>query len=109
MKGNGPTTTACLVIASLLLMGLLPTAAAAPAAASKQPTAKNIVVMIADGWAFNHVTAASYYQYGKLDRQVYNRFPFRFGMSTYMAYPQGNSCGSWGYDPAMAWGDFGYV
>jgi alkaline phosphatase len=109
MKSNRVKTTACLVIASLLSLGLCPAAAAPPAAASKQPLAKNIIVMIADGWAFNHVTASSYYQYGKLDRQVYNRFPFRFGMSTHMAYAQGHPCDGWGYDAVAAWTDFDYV
>jgi alkaline phosphatase len=111
MTGDRLTTTACLAIASLLLilMGLRATAAAAPAAASKKPTAKHIVVMVADGWAFDHVTAASYYRYGKLDRQVYNRFPFRFAMSTYMAYRKDRSCYGWGYDPLLAWKDFDYV
>jgi len=108
MKGNRVKTTTCLVVAGLLLIGIHLTAAAAPAAHSKMPPAKNIVVMIADGWAFDRVTATSYYQYGRLDRQVYNRFPFRFGMSTYMAYQQGR-CDGWGYNPVLAWTDFKYV
>jgi alkaline phosphatase len=109
MKRERATTTAYLVIASLLLMGLCLTATAAHAKGWKKRMAKNIVVMIADGRGFDHVTATSYYRYGKHDRQVYNRFPFRFGMTTYMAYTQGHVCNGWGYDPVLAWTDFHYV
>ena len=40
-----------------------------------------MIVMISDGWGFNHLTAASYYEYGKDARQVYNRLPFQVAMS----------------------------
>ena len=75
-------------------------AAAAPSATAK-PLAKNIIVMISDGWGYNHLEAASYYEYGKDARQIYNRFPFQWAMSTYSYY-----CS---YDPALAWSDFTYV
>jgi alkaline phosphatase len=74
---------------------------AAPDGGPKQPVAKNIIVMISDGWGFNHLEAASYYEYGKDARQIYNRFPFQFAVSTYSYY-----CS---YDPAQAWSDFNYV
>jgi len=94
--------TVCLVIVSILVMGLnLTAASAAPDAGPKKPVAKNIIVMISDGWGFNHLEAVSYYEYGKDARQIYNRFPFQFAISTYSVY-----CG---YDPAMAWSDFDYV
>jgi alkaline phosphatase len=93
-------------------MGLnLAAASAAPPVGPKKPIAKNIIVMISDGWAYNHLEAVSYYEYGKDARQIYNRFPFQFAMSTYMAdspvVPE-YYCG-WGYDPALAWSDFEYV
>jgi alkaline phosphatase len=77
---------AILVITILLITAVFP---ATLSAAPKKPIAKNIIVMIADGWNQNHVDASSYYQYGAAARQVYNRFPFHFAMSTYMAYDEG--------------------
>lgn len=81
----------------------------APTAASSKPIAKNIIVLIADGRGYRHVQATNYYDYGKESRQVYERFPFRFGMSTYMDYDEGEACYGQGYNPAGAWGDFDYV
>jgi alkaline phosphatase len=55
--------------------------------------------------------AASYYQYGKAARQVYNRFPARFGMSTFEVEKPADNCipPNGGYDPVLAWGDFNYI
>jgi alkaline phosphatase len=89
------------VVLSLLLMGFNLAAASAAGPEPKKPAAKNIIVMISDGWGFNHLEAVSYYEYGKDARQIYNRFPFQFAISTYSYYCD--------YDPAMAWGDFEYV
>jgi alkaline phosphatase len=94
---------ACLVIVSPLALGL-----ALTAAGPKKPVAKNIIVMISDGWGFNRLEAASYYGYGKDARQIFNRFPFNYAMSTYMAYDAG-PCYGQGYDPELAWSDFDYV
>jgi alkaline phosphatase len=99
--------TVVLVILSILLMGLNLTAVSA---APKKPAAKNIIIMIADGRGFNHLTAASYYEYGKDGGQPYTRFPFRFAMSTYEAYADpSDPCSGRGYDPAAAWGSFDWV
>ena len=104
---------AFLVIALFLLMAVFPvTLAAAPRGRKgpKKPVAKNVIVMIADGWDQNHINASSYYQYGKAARQVYNRFPFRYAMSTYMGYKESDDpCYGWGYDPSLAWISFDYV
>lgn len=86
---------------ALLIVAITVTPAfAAPDSEIKQPAAKNIIVMISDGWGFNHLEAASYYEYGKDARQIYNRFPFQFPVSTY------STCS---YDPAQAWSSFDYV
>jgi alkaline phosphatase len=91
-----------LVLVSFILGGFnLTTAYGDSYTEDSEPAAKNIIVMIADGRGFNHVTATSYYKYGKDARQDYNRFPFRFAMSTYSYYCD--------YDPALAWSDFEYV
>ena len=62
---------------------------------------KNIVVMISDGCGYNQVDAASLYQYGKTGVQIYEHFPVKLAMATFM------DLGS--YDPEKAWEDFEYV
>ncbi len=62
---------------------------------------KNIILMISDGCGYNHIDAASLYQYGKTGTQLYEKFPVKCAMATYMA---GGS-----YDPNIAWADFNYV
>jgi alkaline phosphatase len=100
----------CLTIFGALALAINLTApSAAFADGSKKPPAKNIIIMISDGWGFNHLEAASYYEYGKDTRQIFNRFPFNYAMSTYMAYDEGDECYSHGYDPELAWNDFDYV
>jgi len=66
---------------------------------SKQP--KNIILMISDGWSYNHILATDYYQYGKTNVQTYQSFPFHSAMSTFMA---GDA-----YKPDSAWASFEYV
>ncbi len=74
---------------------------AAPGGKGKPAKVENTIVMICDGWGYNHVDAASYYQYGDSGMQIYESFPFAYAMSTYM----------WGgdYDSTLAWSDFQYV
>jgi alkaline phosphatase len=87
-----------LVLVGVLVAGFcLPAVSAAP----KKPLAKNVIVLISDGWGYNHIAATDYYQHGQTGQQVYEQFPFKGAMSTYMVP------GS--YDPAMAWADFNYV
>lgn len=62
---------------------------------------KNIIIMISDGCGYNHVDAASLYQYGRTGKQVYEKFLIRCAMSTFMA---GGS-----YDPNQVWSFFDYV
>ncbi len=62
---------------------------------------KNVIVMISDGCGYNHVDAASLYEYGRTGTQAYESFPVVLAMSTY-AFGQG-------YDPRMAWDSFDYV
>ena len=56
---------------------------------------QNVIVMISDGCGYHHVDAASYYQYGKTGLQVFEHFPTRLALSTYMY--------NGGYEPASAW------
>jgi alkaline phosphatase len=61
-----------------------------------------VIIMISDGCGYNHVDAASLYQYGETGVQPYEQFPVMLGMTTY-------SADGHGYDGAQAWADFDYV
>ncbi|MEJ2545041.1 MAG: alkaline phosphatase [Calditrichaceae bacterium] len=65
-------------------------------------SAQNIIVFISDGCGYNHIEATSIYQYGEKNKQVYNKFPVQYAMST---YSQNNPH----YDPEKAWDIFKYV
>ena len=95
-----------IVTVALLIAG---TNLAAGSAAPKKPVAENVIVMISDGRGFEHNTAVSYYRYGKDARQVYAHFPTSVAMSTYMGYAGDDPCFNLGYDPGLAWSEFGYV
>lgn len=63
---------------------------------------KNIILFISDGCGYNQVEAATLYQYGQTGKQIYQRFPVTYAMSTYPVNGQG-------YDPQLAWASFDYV
>jgi alkaline phosphatase len=89
---------------SLVVCLVLMVAASTPGAhaAPKKPLVKNIIIMIADGSGYNQNDAATLYEYGTTGVQPWEAFPFQFAVSTY-------SADGWGYDPALAWSDYGYV
>ena len=60
----------------------------------------NVIVLICDGWGYNHVDAESIYRHGQTGVQVYEGFPVQYAMSTFAI---GGS-----YDPQEAWGQFDY-
>jgi alkaline phosphatase len=57
--------------------------------------------MISDGCGYNHVDAASLYQHGNCGEQVYEKFPVKLAMATFMHKQS--------YNPDKSWRDFGYV
>ena len=61
---------------------------------------KNIIFMISDGWGYNQIDATNFFQHGKANAHIYEHFPVKLGMSTYMVP------GS--YDPDAAWAYFNY-
>jgi alkaline phosphatase len=63
---------------------------------------KNIIIFIGDGMGYNHVDVASFYQFGETGKQVYEAFPVKMGMSTYMV-------GGEVYNPDSVWVNFNYV
>lgn len=63
---------------------------------------KNIIIMISDGCGYNHIDAASLYEFGRTDVQAFEAFPVRYAMSTFSADDDG-------YDPEQAWKNFDYV
>jgi alkaline phosphatase len=68
----------------------------------KREKPHNIILFISDGCGYNHVDAASIYQYGEVGKQVYHKFPIQYAMSTYaLNNPE--------YDSQKAWKSFDYV
>lgn len=64
--------------------------------------AQNVILFISDGCGYNHVKAASFYQYGEEGKQIYQKFPVQYAMSTYsLINPE--------YNPEKAWETFEYV
>ena len=68
----------------------------------KELIPKNIIFMIADGCGYNHVDAANIYRFGKIGTGIYEKFPVKYGMTTY-------AVGGEQYNPDSAWTDFNYV
>ena len=87
--------------AAVLCIVLLSSSCAKVSRAETGGKPKNIILMISDGCGFNHVDAASLYEYGRTGVQSYEAFGVRLGMST---YPIGQS-----YDPDLVWRYFNYV
>jgi len=82
--------------------------------AQKNP--KNVIVLIGDGMGMNHILATNYYIAGKDNAQVYEKFPTRYFMSTYMANlnlkdVDFNNVVNYntGYNSASAWSTFTYL
>lgn len=93
----------------LLIAALLSGFSAISPATATPKAPKNIIIMISDGWGYNHIDATSYYMYGKTGRQAYAQFSFKAGMSTYECEAANPDCVLYGYDPGLAWSDFEYV
>lgn len=91
-----------LVIAMTAAAGItltpLPARAQSP---SNQTKPKNIILLIGDGWGFNHLEAADDYQFGEPGAQRFEKEFQPLAMST---FPFGSS-----YDPQAAWNDFQYL
>ncbi len=72
---------------------------------------KNIIVLISDGWGYNHIKAVDYYN-GEI--QAYENFAVKYGMSTYPATTDDipdidvNDFNT-GYNSKKAWTDPNYV
>lgn len=68
---------------------------------------KNVILMINDGASWGTWHAASYWEYGKLGEQPYDRFPVKLGMTTYplnfSGSPTFSDAMEGSYDPAQAW------
>ncbi|HPU84148.1 MAG TPA: alkaline phosphatase [Candidatus Latescibacteria bacterium] len=63
---------------------------------------KNVIILVGDGMGFNQVEAGSLFLYGESGRQVFERFPVRYGCTTFSA--SGN-----GYQPDSAWTSLDYL
>jgi len=71
------------------------------------PRPKNVILMISDGAGYHTWNAASYYEFGELGRQVYDRFPVKTLMTTFplntSSKPTNDTTPRVSYDPAKAW------
>ncbi len=74
--------------------------------AARGQDAKNVILMISDGAGFNAFAAASYYEYGALGKQPYDKFPAKLACTTYMIGADGRPQG---YDPVARWASFTWV
>ena len=72
---------------------------AIPACRRGVPAPRNVILFISDGCGFNHVQAASLFEHGRPEGQVYWDFPVRLAMST---HPHGSPA----YDPETVWDSF---
>ncbi len=68
----------------------------------KKDAPRNIILLIADGCGFNHIAAASFFQYGQTGKQIYESFPVKFAVSTFSS--EANR-----YDPVKAWNSFDWI
>jgi alkaline phosphatase len=76
---------------------------ATPALAGERPVfPRNVILMISDGCGYNHVAAASLFEFGRTGAEIYESFPVRCGVSTY-------SLDGEPYEPARAWSSFEQV
>ena len=91
------TSYRCLI--GVLAAVLVVTPCVGPADAQQ---AKNVVIMIADGWGYNHILATNYYTAGRAQAQPYEAFAVCYPMSTY-------SLSGEGYDGEAARASFDYV
>ncbi len=72
-------------------------------------TARNVILLISDGCGYNHIDAASIYQYGKTDVQTYEFFPVRVAVSPSFFFVDTQGTQKIVYDPDQAWTSFDYV
>jgi alkaline phosphatase len=79
-------------VLSGLLIGALIVGTTAPAMAVQNNStrltgvgkdAKNVILMISDGWGYNQILATDYYTDGKAGTQIFEKFPTKLAMSTY--------------------------
>ncbi|MCX7630127.1 MAG: alkaline phosphatase [Geminicoccaceae bacterium] len=79
----------------------------ASAATWSGPRPKNVILMISDGAGYHTWNAASYFEFGKLGEQVYDRFPVKTLMTTYplntSSKPTNDPTPRVSYDPMAAW------
>ncbi len=97
----GVTAVACGLAAGITLGTAADPDPVEAASTKALKSTKNVILMISDGWGYSQIAATDYYEDGKLGTQVYEKFPTRLGMSTYMVPGE--------YDTEQAWADFNYV
>jgi alkaline phosphatase len=74
-------------------------------AVSSAQTAKNVIILIADGNGFNSEWAGTYYRYGEYGKQRYQTFPVVLGCTTYSRTSKDTEipADTKGYNPDVFW------
>ncbi len=87
----------------LLVLILVPLTLSAQEAAPKK--AKNVILMIGDGMGFNQHVIGSYWRFGGLGQNSYEKFPFHCGSTTFCAKEKDVPIPHHfqGYDPKVFW------
>lgn len=89
------------LLLTVLVVVLIVSLFSATALGQSQLPVKNVILMITDGCGYNSFLATDYYQYGEAGKQVYEKFPYKFAVSTFAAGGK--------YDPLRFWTDFNYL
>jgi alkaline phosphatase len=89
------------LLLTVLVIVLVVSLFSATALGQSQLPVKNVILMISDGCGFNCFLATDYYQYGETGKQVYEKFPYKFAVSTFAAGGK--------YDALRFWTDFNYL
>lgn len=95
-----------IVTISTLIIGINAPVLAAPRNNNSNAEPKNIIVMISDGWGYNHILSTNYYE--GVNKQIYENFPVKAAMSTYEDEGSIDYSNIIGYDPEVIWSDFNY-
>lgn len=106
------TTFSVPVVVGLAVLAGPSSSAVGDAGGPDHPLVKNVILLVDDGAGYAQHEAGSLYDTGRSGDEAYDRFPFRFAVSTYSYgdVPVGQCpAAPVGYDPGQAWADFGYV
>lgn len=75
---------------------------------AREPKAKHVILMIADGMGFNSDAAGTYWRFGDADAQPHHQFPKHLACSTFSISKEDyDPARTKGYDPDVFWSALG--